>query len=361
MNDSKRFIQELAKISSILSFYCFGFSGLFEVHALIYPGILFSLPYILSKKKLYLKNYNRYYFLFTIPLILGCLLNLLNTSNNLGGLFVLIANLALAIFIIQNIQEIYLHTTIFIITCIVYISYKLFYLDIPPHEFYENFSRNIPGYFLVIWCVFFLFVSRLNSKKTPLIIPISAFIISIFLIGRSSLGVLLVISIITIFQYIKNKSRIISVTILILFSVLVAQLVKNIEVISLFLDTGFAKKGIESQRFDIWKSYLHNMSYIDLITGRDPYKIPLIEMYDGVLHNSFLKFHSRMGFAFFSFMGFYCMSLIYYIKRGDYYLFVLLVLLSVRIFFDSMNFISPLDFIFFSITLYPLKNKSINL
>ncbi|MDA9551194.1 hypothetical protein N9R47_04520 [Flavobacteriaceae bacterium] len=354
----EKILKEILIVSSLISFYCFGFAALFEMQLLIYPGIFFSAPYFLARKKKIPFIFDRYYSILSISLVIGSILNLLVTSNSLGGSLLLIANLFLTFFIIDNIERIYFHSKLFVLITLSYISYKIFYLDIPPHEFYENFSRNIPGYYLVVWTIFYLYIAHINHKKLFILIPLIAFLISIFLIGRSSLGVLLILLLITIIFYLKRLPKFISVLFFILLIYFIIYLSNNIQIIELYLQTGFSKKGIDTQRYDIWESYFHNISIVEIFFGRDPFSVNLINMYDGVLHNSFLKFHSRMGISVLIFLGIFIRSIIKYINRNQYYLLFLILLLSSRLFFDSMNFISPLDFIFFTLMLYPLRNKN---
>lgn len=356
----EKYMREITIISSVIGIYCFVFSGLMEFSLLIYPGIFFSFPYMLLRKRRFSYLFDKDYFILSITFILTCVLNLLVTSNSLGGLFVLIANLCLTIFILENSKRVHSHAKLIAIITLTYIAFKLFYLGTPPHEFYENFSRNIPGYFLVVFTIFYLFISHINNKKFSLFIPIIAFIISIFLIGRSSLGVLLVLLLISILYYLKRISKFLAFSLFILLMFIVENLAANIEIVKLYLETGFAKKGLESSRYDIWVSYFHNFTFIDFILGRDPHSVFIINMHDGNLHNSFMKFHSRMGIGFFIFMMYYFKSIYKYIIFKEYYLFFILILLSIRLFFDSMNFISQFDFIFFSLMFYSLKNKDYN-
>ena len=353
----EKILKEILIVSSLISFYCFGFSALFEMEFLIYPGIFFSFPYFLLRKNKIPFIVDRDYFILSIALIIGGILNLFVTSNGFGGLFVLIANLFLTFFIIENIERIYFHSKLFVLITLSYISYKLFYLEILPTEFYENFSRNIPGYFIIVSTIFYLFIKYINHKKIGIFIPLIAFLISIFLIGRSSMGIAALILLISILFSLRRIPKFISVLIVVLLIFIIITLSSNYEIIKLYLDTGFSKKGVDSPRFEIWESYFRNISFIEIFLGRDPYSVSLINIHDGVIHNSFIKFHSRMGISILIFLGFLIRSIVKYINLNQYYLLFLLLLLSSRLFFDDMNFIGPLDFIFFTILFYPLKKR----
>lgn len=288
-------------------------------------------------------------------MVIGSILNLLVTSYSPGGSIILIANLLLAIFIIENIEKLYSHALIFVITVLIFISYKIFYLKIPPNQFYENFSQNIVGYFVVASTIYYSFIVYVKKNRVNVIIPLFAFIVSIFLVGRSTLGVLMLLLLISIIFNIRGLPLYLSVSIIVLLTILVIKISGNSSLIELYFETGFAKKGLDSPRFMIWEAYFKDISFYEIILGRDPNSVLLIEFWDGNLHNSFLKLHSRMGLAIFVFFWYIVISIKEYTIHKQYYLLFLLILLTTRLFFDSMNFIGSLDFIYFTILLYPLN------
>ena len=185
------------------------------------------------------------------------------------------------------------------------------------------------------------------------------------LVGRSSLGLLMALFILSVFATGKK-----SVSLLVVFVIVFILLYFKDELLFLYEASSFAENGMESSRYKIWETYFNNLNFQSAIFGLDTVDIPFLMDYGGNPHNSFLNFHRRIGlipiilFFLISGIAFYK----YWINKA-YYLLGIMLIIYARIFFDSDCFIGPYDYILYTIAFYPLikfkpifsiRNKSDN-
>lgn len=344
----------LTTILSIISLYCFSYSEISGKNILLTAiGIVLAIPYVLTKKVI-----NKYYFVFFCSLIFGAISNMLIAPNGIGGVFVIIGTICLSIFIIEQPRLVLPHAFILLLYVIVFLSYKLFYLDIKPQFLYNDLSRNYPGFLLVSFNIMYLFLLYIVKLKVNLLLPFISLVISIFLYGRSSIGSLLFLNVVVLYFIVKRVSIKWAFFLIICLLIILVISMSNLEMI--FDLSSFHDKGLESSRFDIWKDYFNHLGFINLFVGIDLFQVPLAAKYNGNIHNSFLNLQARTGIGLFVFFYIFGKSLSRYVKKDNAYVLLLLVIFSIRVFFDSSIFIGNLDFIYYILLFYPLYKHNKN-
>jgi hypothetical protein len=288
-------------------------------------------------------------------LLITSLINLFFTQNGLGGSITLIGNLLLAyIFILVENKKMIIWVLLAYAITIGYIAYKLFVLNADANDIYETLSRNHAGFVVVFWTGFLLFYLKTNYNRFPLIFPVFGLILSFFLFGRTSLLVSAMLLLFVFFYKFKGNKVIqfIAATILI--------------VACYYLFINFGDKlttetnlgeGLDTPRWELWRIYGEHINFINLITGVDVTTLPMYDQFAGNPHNSFIKFHSRVGIGSVFFIVLLIYSVLKYLKTKQYYILGLLALLTMRASFDGDMFIGNFDFIFIIITFYWIKKR----
>jgi hypothetical protein len=115
---------------------------------------------------------------------------------------------------------------------------------------------------------------------------------------------------------------------------------------------------LETSRLAIYKSYIGNLNFSDIIIGEDFRKSELILEYNSNPHNSFIRGHSYFGIT-------YIIWLIYLIdilikNNADYKFTFLIMLIFARGFFDTSILPGFFDYIIYLLILDNI-NKDITL
>lgn len=286
--------------------------------------------------------------LFFLLCFIGCLLLLFVGPLNRRDIFVFIGALSAAIYGVYHLKILKVISFIAIVYTLCFLVEKIFIEQVDVSFLYEKSgqSKNYPGFLLVIWITLYSFLKKIIDNKTSITFPVLAIIIALFLDGRSSLGVLLVLFILNLYFYNKKYSMIF---LLIIFGVIFYFFDY---IMDLYLASSFSDKGLESSRFAIWSAYLDNIDIMNVLIGVNTSKVPIIAAYSGNPHNSFIFYHMSAGL--FGVIGFLYLCFksikLYFIKKK--YLLLLYVLLVVgRISFDSCLF-WPTDFIIYFLMIY---------
>ncbi len=300
----------------------------------------------------------RYWFsesmFFIVFLFITSLINLFFTENGLGGSITLLGNLLLAyIYILVENKKITPWVVLSYAITIGYIAYKLFILNTEPNDIYEGLSRNHAGFVVVFWTVFLLFHLKTTHNRYLLVFPILGLILSFLLLGRTSLIVSTLLVLLVFFFKFKNN-RVVQFFAVALLAVGCYYLFINFGD-KLTTETNLGK-GLDTPRWELWRIYWEHINLVNLFTGVDVTMLPLYDQYNGNPHNSFIKFHSRVGIGSLSFIILFFVSIFKYINTKQYYILGLLMLLTLRALFDSDIFIGNFDFIFLILTFYWIKS-----
>jgi hypothetical protein len=310
--------------------------------------ITFILFFPIRHRHLFLES-----MLFILILIITSLVNLFFTENGFGGSITLLGNLLLAyVFILAENKKLTPWIILSYTITIGFIAYKLFVLNTDANEIYEGLSRNHAGFVVVFWTGFLLFYLKISYNLFLLIFPLFGLLLSFFLFGRTSLIVsALIVLLVFFYKFRSNRAvQIFAVALLTLGSY--------------YLFLNFGEKlttetnlgaGLDTPRWELWRIYLENVNIVNLFTGVDVTTLPMYDQFSGNPHNSFIKFHSRVGVGAILFIVLFFVSIFKYVKTKQYYILWLLLLLTLRASFDGDMFIGNFDFIFLIITFYWIK------
>ncbi len=301
-------------------------------------------------------NYFSPAMLFIMFLMIMSLVNLFFTDNGFGGSITLIGNLLLSyVYLTGKNNKMTIWIVVGYLITILFMSYKLFILNLSANELYSGLSRNHAGFAVVFWTIFLLFHLKVTYNIYPIILPLICIILSFYLIGRASLIVSLLLLLVVFFFKFK-QNRIVRGLLITLVLFVVYYLWFKFKTM-LLEDTNLAE-GLDTPRWKLWRIYLENLNPVNFFTGIDVTTLQRYNKYGGNPHNSFIKFHSRVGFGCIIFLMLYFISIFKYLKRKENYIFWLLMLLTIRAFFDADILVGNFDFIFFIITFYWIKTES---
>lgn len=301
-------------------------------------------------------NYFSQAMLFIMFLMIMSLINLFFTDNGFGGSITLLGNLLLSyVYLRGKNKKMTIWIVIAYLITIISISYKLFVLNLTPNELYAGLSRNHAGFVVVFWTIFLLFHLKVSYNRILIILPLIGVLLSYFLIGRTSLIVSLLALFVVIFFKFKNN-RIVRV--LMIFLVCFIGWYLWLKFKAIVLEETNLAEGLDTPRWKLWSIYFENINPVNLFTGIDVTKLPMYDKFGGNPHNSFIKFHSRVGIGSIAFICLFFISIYTYLKRKNNYIFWLLILLTIRACFDSDILVGNFDFIFFIITFYWIKTES---
>ena len=300
-------------------------------------------------------NYFSPAMLFIMFLLIMSLVNLFFTDNGYGGSITLIGNLLLSyVYLTGKNNKMTIWIVVGYLVTILFISYKLFILNLSANELYSGLSRNHAGFAVVFWTVFLLFHLKVTYNIYPIILPLICVILSFYLIGRTSLIVSLLLLLVVFFFKFK-QNRFVHALLIILALFVGYYLWLKFETI-LLKDTNLAQ-GLDTPRWKLWRIYFENLNPINFFTGIDVTTLQMYNKFGGNPHNSFIKFHSRVGIGSIAFICLFFISLYTYLIRKNNYIFWLLILLTIRASFDGDILVGNFDFIFFIITFYWIKTE----
>lgn len=335
----------------MLSLLLFSFGEIFRGTAYIIISFLLVIPFVGS----YITRIGltRSLFNFIILIFLGSIFNLFVTNNGFGGTLLFLTNVALALYCLNNICYVKYLALIVLLYNLAFLYEKIFVETVDPNYIYEviGLSRNHPGMLLVIWTCFWGFTKYMSGLNTSIVLSLLSCAIAFLLEGRSSLGILLFLSIASLCM--RNRFHIYVVPILICFLVYAYWGT----ILDIYMMTSFAENSLGSARYDIWRAYYEALDFISLLGGLELSEVPLIRTWGNNPHNFLLNFHYRMGLlGVFALVVLIIKSVKAYMKSREYVPLLYLSCLIARFMFDAcIN--STYDFILYTILLYPLLRK----
>ncbi|GAA4882754.1 hypothetical protein GCM10023311_01070 [Flaviramulus aquimarinus] len=334
-------------------FIIMALSDILHSRSFMLAGALLSIMTFVFYFSMKNKNYLSEAIFFILFLLITSLINLFFTQNNFGGSVTLLGNLFLSFIYFQIDNK---KTTIWIIASylitIIFISYKLFVLEIHPNLLYEGLSRNHAGFAVVFYTIFLLFHLKVTYNRFPILPPLIGVVLAFFLFGRTSLIVTFILLLVVLFYKFKSNHKARIVAIFLFLGLCYYLWLKYGSLLSTETNLG---EGLDTPRWELWRIYIESINFINIFTGVDVTELRMYDQFGGNPHNSFIKFHSRVGIGSFAFITLFFLSIFKYLKTKQYYIFWLLILLTIRAFFDSDIFIGNFDFIFFIITFYWIK------
>ena len=344
----------------LISFYLFALELVFKDETLyMVIGTILLFPYFIK----FIGNRSSYQQMLILFLLmmLGGLMNMLNTDSGIGGLVILLGHFLMAVYCMDHLSTIKWHSIVIIAAYSYYIISNIATLGYDNSAFlFEEYglSRNAGGAALTTFTVFFVFAHYITTKKIPFIIPLLVIVPTYMCSGRSSIAALLFLAVICFLHRGSKKMTVL------FFLILAVALFYTQSYIQDFYELStFATKGTESVRSDMWASYFNNMSFVDFILGpnTNSFTFPLLKQVDGNPHNMFLNIHRRFGiFVVLTFIYFLIKSIWLYWRKDRSFIPILIGVILFRAFFDSMYFISRCDFVVLTILFYVFYRESKN-
>ncbi len=301
------------------------------------------------------RNFYKESILFIIFLFTSSLINLFFTQNNFGGSLALTGHLFLTFIYLQADPKKLTPWVVLSYTITIgFIAYNIFILNTPANDIYEGLSRNHAGFAVVFWTIFLLFHLKITYNRLLLLPPLIGLILTFFLFGRTSIIVSALLLLIVFFYKFKSNTKILGIATILFLGICYYLWLKFGSI--LITETNFAK-GTDTPRWKLWSIYFENLNFTNLFTGIDVSKLPMYDQFSGNPHNSFIKFHSRTGLGAIALIVLYFVSAFQYIRVKQFYILSLLLLLTLRAFFDGDILVGNFDFIFFIVTFYWIKNE----
>jgi len=309
----------------------------------------------------------RYFIIISFLCIIISLFNCIRYNNYsillFSCLFIISPLLSYIILKLKYLNLLFISRLILISYILIIITFML-RKGATPDDFNHYFpgnSRNTVSEIQFFCQILYSCCFLKKHGRLPILSAVITFAISILTFGRSGIllsGILLCYTIFSNILSVKSSQLKILLMIAIIFLILI--LLKNyyIDIINyLVLNTNF-NSGLETSRLAIYKSYIGNLNFSDIIIGEDFRKSELILEYNSNPHNSFIRGHSYFGIT-------YIIWLIYLIdilikNNADYKFTFLIMLIFARGFFDTSILPGFFDYIIYLLILDNI-NKDITL
>lgn len=344
------------KIFPSLAIILVSLCEVFQGQLFIVLCFLLVLPYFISqwksgrfkKKRTYVKP-------FMLLTLFGGLVNMPLTGYGIGGLLLTISMVGLSVFCIYN-PKICLYISLFLLLYTLGFLYKsIFISNIELNAIYESlgFSKNYPGFLIVAYTVFYGLNKYRLYKRLPLLLPFVGVYFTYCLDGRSSFGIMILLSLFCVFKNTGNTK----INCLIMLLVVSVCLFFSDFLLG-YYEMSRLSEGVESSRSSIWSAYFKYMDFPGFFLGCDSAHFPIIKQYAGNPHNSFLNFHHRMGIiGFITLMYVIFASMKKYMKQKRWNIMILMLFLMARLFFDAC-IVSNHDYIFYTFLFLPFLDKN---
>lgn len=348
---------ELREKATILSIYislylCFLSIITGGKEVIILMAAVFSLPYYSTIVEKY--HANIYWWSLLLLMVLGAALNILVAPNGLGGVIVIIGVFSTSFFICKNFEHLDRHFLLFILLFLAFVAYKVLYRGEDPNYIYSGRSRNYIGLVMALFNCIYSYIYYLKNGKPELIICFISLLLSLTLVGRTTMGVMAALFLFNLVtRYRKNKQFLF----LIGLAVFVAAYYNWDDLEQYYKMSQFGGFGLDTPRYETWGAFINNTNIGTFIWGMDVTEVAELREYQGNPHNDFLNVLARTGMGALVLYLFYILSIVHYIYNRCFYFLVLLLIGSFRVFFDTGIFVNVLGISFYPIIFYPILNK----
>jgi len=217
-------------------------------------------------------------------------------------------------------------------------------------------SRNYISAYLILFYIYYLYACYVNNRQPNLIFPLFIVVACVYLYGRSGIILSVLLLLISVLQ---TKSRI-KIGLFMLLGLLTLIFYYN-TIYNIILNSNLSH-GVETERSGMLMQYVGSIqSARDLILGVDLFQCcSLIIKFEGNPHNSFVMMHSRFGiFPFIIIVFFYLYQITARLFLKKWYLNLLLLMIFMRYFLDTLGFFGPVDFILFAVILSIISNDNV--
>lgn len=213
-------------------------------------------------------------------------------------------------------------------------------------------SRNIVATFLLFITVFLISTYQKEQGYIPVPYLVITFVFCVLLYGRT--GIALSFLLLLFFSY--SRLRFAYKALLIVLSIAFLTYIANSLYVLIMEKTNFAI-GFESDRFDMYKEYLSDLNFYEIIFGQDYQECcQTIVSFDNNPHNSFIDGHSKYGVV-------HTLLYLYIFARilsKNLPLFILGAVLLVKYNTDTVGLFAPIDFVLFYLFFLSLYHHQLN-
>lgn len=345
---------KIMKIDDVVANICMATAGL----------LCFSFYLLVGNKQI---RYKAIVFGFLLSIFMLCS-SLYNGNASLSNILWIWSFLGVALILYDyGIKRIYAYF-VFLSFALLFI-YRFFVFGMDVEDLLHTGSvNNISTICILSASVYYIAKFQENRKDSIDYIPILLIaILSVLTATRSALivlGIFFIYAVLYNFHVSKNKS-----TLLVLLFALIGVVFLYINYFDEFggaLEAKAERYGMESVRTEIWKDYMRGLTdsignFIFGVPGNDvSYKY--LSEYTGNTHNAFLMLHSKYGIGGFCFFIYFLFrALRKTIRKKDFLLTGVLLLVSMRSLFDWTAFPGVLDVIFWFFVFYVIENHKYNL
>lgn len=220
------------------------------------------------------------------------------------------------------------------------------------HEFNEIMaagSRNVYSAILLALAIGYLFSKKISGERTSILLGIALVATSLFLYSRTGLA----LSFALFFPFLLGSGLTAK------FRPLLLACLPVLILITVFFDVGEFltrnsnfEKGLDSERFAIWHSYLSEIDAFNLIFGYNTLDNDLITEFRGNPHSAYLRLHSYFGAGLFFLLFLSLLSAHYLIKERKWTFIFLSSCFFFRAAFDPIYFIWNFDYAFYPFVFY---------
>lgn len=220
------------------------------------------------------------------------------------------------------------------------------------NNYLVNSSRNVVSAIALFLQIMYSASYFRVNYKLPNVTPVITLILAIISFGRTGIALsaaLVLLSAIVYFWERKIAYKSFVLFVLFCFVLFSYQYYSYVEYF-IFTNTSF-KSGLETPRVEMIKDYFFNFDFFDFLLGRDLLSLPIISVYGGNPHNSFVYGHSLYGVFYFISMVwllFFIFKSFISCKHSIVYIALLLIFL-IRISMDKLSLPGVFDYIIFYI------------
>jgi len=240
-----------------------------------------------------------------------------------------------------------------------YVLYFSLIQGLSVNRMFSSGSRNLLSYFCIFLFSYYCLLSYAGNKKIQMIPVLCVVIICVLAIGRTGiiLSLVLYLTWLASLLSVKLTMKKISLILLMMISLI---FFFSVEISSVFEQ--FYIKLARLERYGLSNDYRNSMldyylSQLDVFNVFFGFKYTesgYFLKWDLNPHNSFIRLHLYSGLiSMLSFLILYLFSAYYWFKKS-FFMFVVLNVIVLRVYFDTLVFFGPLDFVIFAIILYPI-------
>lgn len=222
-------------------------------------------------------------------------------------------------------------------------------------------SRNVYSAMLVAFSVGYIFSRRIRGEHLSLILGLLFVVASFRLYSRTGLAISCLVFLIYIYYsriFYKNWiflcffSSSILVVGLAFYGDGLWRALQNF-----LMENSNFSRGVDSPRFEIWKSYIDSVNVFSLFFGNDTSVNDLIADYGGNPHSAYLRMHSYFGLGAFALICVFFVSALQLLRYGGWICCSLIFVYLFRVAFDPVYFVTLMDYLFFPFLFYPLFKR----